>query len=329
MLVTTSYPASPGDPSGHFVEAEARALTRRGNEVTVLCPGKPGPQDPSGPRVVRLRDSGLFGWPGAIARLRERPSRLVGLGSFVMAAKHWLRQSRPVDAVVAHWLVPCGWPIALAAEAPLEVVAHGSDVRLLTRTPALARFVVRQLLSRAARFRFVSAELRDELCSVVGPELAAASRVEPAPLDLPAALSQDAARGELSIAPHARLVLIVSRLVRGKRLGTALSAVSLIPNAQVVVVGDGTLRAALEARFAGVRFVGRLPHDQALRWMAAANVLVTASRREGAPTVVREARAMGLAVVAAPAGDLAAWARDDVGLEVIRTPASPRGDELD
>ena len=61
-LVTTSFPADEGDPSGHFVRAEARELERAGHEVIVVTP-------PAG---------GAFGWPGVAARLAENPVRIVG-----------------------------------------------------------------------------------------------------------------------------------------------------------------------------------------------------------------------------------------------------------
>jgi teichuronic acid biosynthesis glycosyltransferase TuaC len=51
--------------------------------------------------------------------------------------------------------------------------------------------------------------------------------------------------------------------------------------------------------------------------MAAADVLVSASREEGAPTVVREARALGVPVVAVPCGDLATWAAADPGIALV------------
>ena len=54
-----------------------------------------------------------------------------------------------------------------------------------------------------------------------------------------------------------------------------------------------------------------------LRWIAAADVLVSASAHEGAPSVVREARALGVPVVAVSAGDLAQWAERDAGLLLV------------
>ena len=39
VVVTTSFPRSDEDPSGHFVRSSARALARAGHEVHVVAPG--------------------------------------------------------------------------------------------------------------------------------------------------------------------------------------------------------------------------------------------------------------------------------------------------
>ena len=317
VIVTTSYPTGPDDPAGHFVRAEAEALVRGGADVTVLCPGRPLAAADTAPQVVRLGDHDLFGWPGAIPRLREDPRRVLGLGSFIARARGWLKRAGPLDRVIAHWIVPCAWPIGVATRHPLEVVAHGSDVRLLLRAPTIARVVVVQLLRRGARFRFVSHRLRDELCQIVGEPLVVASRVELPSLELPRVPTRSAARDALAIPAEARVTVVVARLISGKRLATALNAATLVPGSRVVVLGDGSLRQALAARFDDVDFVGHQSRDRALTWLAAADVLITASRAEGAPTVVREARALGIPVVAAPAGDLADWSSADPELYVI------------
>jgi hypothetical protein len=71
-------------------------------------------------------------------------------------------------------------------------------------------------------------------------------------------------------------------------------------------------------RFPRARFVGHLERPLALAYLAAANVLVSASRQEGAPTTVREARALGTDVVSVAAGDLELWAHRDPGLHIVR-----------
>ncbi|HEX6765805.1 MAG TPA: glycosyltransferase, partial [Polyangiaceae bacterium] len=92
--------------------------------------------------------------------------------------------------------------------------------------------------------------------------------------------------------------------------------------ASVVVVGDGPERATLERDFPHARFVGLLGRERALLWLAAADALLVASRDEGAPSVVREARALGTPVVALEAGDLREWQRSDPGLFVVPTPSA-------
>ncbi len=302
-VITTSYPRRAGDGAGHFVEAEVEKLRALGHEIVVLCPRD---------------DEDAFGWPGALARLRERPLRTLGALRFVIRVGLELRSAAPFDRVIAHWLVPSAFPIALAERAPLEVVVHGSDVDLLEKLPPFAsRVVVSLLHARRASFRFVSRELCDRLTQLSGIDLADAARVEPCAIDVAAAPSRGRARRTLGLGDDRELALIVGRLVPGKRTERAIAAATLLPAALVVVVGDGPERADLELRFPGVRFVGHISRTLTLTWIAAADVLVSASRAEGAPTAIREARALGVPVVTPPAGDLALWAATDADLHLV------------
>ena len=319
-LVTTSFPAFAGDPSGHFVAAEARNLAASGHAVTVFAPAPAHSASPASHQVnvVPLPHAGLLGWPGAVSRARTRPWTALGAPLFVNAAARGLGRLGPFDRVIAHWIVPCGWPAALASRAPLEVVAHGSDVRLLAALPRSLRVsIVGSLLAKNARFRFVSAALRGLLAESTGFSELDSAAVEPAALDLTRAPTREAARRELGIAPNARVVAIVSRLLPAKRTAVALTAASLLPKTEVLVVGDGPELFTLRQRYPDARFLGRLPRPAALACIAAADVLLSASRNEGAPTVVREARALGVPVVAVAAGDLTEWARNDPSLLVI------------
>lgn len=320
-IVTTSYPSAPGDAAGHFVEAEARALADQGHDVHVFSPST---RVQSEPRIhhVQVRGAGLFGWPGALERLKQAPWRAPGALAFAASVQVALGRLAPWDAIIAHWIVPSAWPSALGY-GPLTVVAHGSDVRLLGALPrAVSRRILSQLIARGASFRCVSEALRRDLCELC-PEVAAAARVAPCALSLAAAPSRERARNTLGI--RERLVVFVGRIIPGKRLDVGLGAASLLPDVRVVVVGDGPAQANLQARYPTVRFVGRLSHDETLRWIAAADVLISTSLDEGAPTAVREAVALGVDVVACPSGDLAAWAKSEPLLWVTRSPASMQG----
>ncbi|MEJ7729713.1 MAG: glycosyltransferase [Polyangiaceae bacterium] len=335
-VLTTSYPSYPGDPAGHFVASAARALAQAGAEVHVVAPGgslyaAPHRAREAGPGLW-LHEAGggeLFGWPGAMARLRQAPWRLVGAVAFAHGVHRRLAEIGPVDRTVAHWMVPCGWPLALRATGELHVVAHGADVRLLCAMPAAARAgVVRALLARASHVSFASERSREALLAALPTTLAAAlgrgSTVELPALDVDVERARERGRtlrASLRLTPGARLGVVSARLVAGKRVEVAVDAALTQRRLHLVVLGDGPERAALERRAAAaagrVRFLGTVDRDEALGWTAAADVLIHPSRHEAAPCVVREARLLDVPVVACAAGDVERWAASDRGLRVV------------
>jgi teichuronic acid biosynthesis glycosyltransferase TuaC len=287
-IVTTSWPETDDDPAGHFVQASARDLERQGHRVEIVSP----------------RPGGAFGWPGTAARLRERPWRSVDAARWVLGAR--ARVARiDADVVVAHWAVPCAWPIGVAARGRLEAVSHGGDVRLLAALPAIARdAVVRAIAARAAVWTFVSDALMRELTASLGAAARAqverVARVSAPPLDLPDVRDAvERLRRELGAT---RTAVSVGRLVASKRVDRAIEHVARTRELDaLVVVGDGPERARLErlARARGVdaRFVGAVGRTTALAWIGAAAELLHASTAEGLSTVVREAEALGTRVV--------------------------------
>ncbi|HEX3772875.1 MAG TPA: glycosyltransferase [Polyangiaceae bacterium] len=321
-VITTSYPRAPGDASGHFVASEVRELVRAGHDVQVIAPGFGGFAEP-GARVHWLGDRGAFGWPGAVTRLRENPLRAFGVAEFVLRAERALRGERPCTRVHAHFLLPSAWPIATRgvgrdANCELDLIGHGSDVRLFCRLPKqLRKRIARAWLLRRARLRVTSSELQ-RLLGAANPELLSSIFVKPAALDLQGVPSRARARRELGLIDGAKIALIVARLIPEKRVQVALRALALQHETSAIVVGDGPELDALRREFPRVRFVGRVPRQQALAFIAAADVLVSASAHEGAPSVVREARALGVPVVAVAAGDLRQWAERDAGIWLAR-----------
>lgn len=323
VVVTTSYPEYEGDAQGHFVASEVRRLLASGSEVTVLAPGN-GRRPLGAERVVSLGGGDAFGFPGALARLRQSPLRALSATRFVREAWRWLRREQKPARLMAHFLLPCGVPIATRGAAtgtPIEIVVHGSDGRLFAALPAGQSWIGAELLRASARLRFVSSELERLVLGGLGDaqrqRLQPFCRVEPCALDVPARLTRQQARAELGISAEARLAVVVARLVPGKRVDVALEACSRLAGLDCVVVGDGPERARLSQRYPRVQFVGQVERPRALAYLAAANALVSASLHEGAPSVVREARALGTDVVCLAAGDLTHWAEHDAGIHVV------------
>jgi teichuronic acid biosynthesis glycosyltransferase TuaC len=323
-VVTTSYPERAGDAQGHFVAAEVRRLCELGS-VTVLAPGRER-RALGGERVVGLEGGDAFGFPGALERLRGQPLRWLQAGQFVASALGWLRRAPAPTRLIAHFLLPCGVPIATRglvanARTELEVVIHGSDARLFARLPLGQRWLGQELISANAQLRFVSTELHDLVLGRLPAEARAIlerrSRVEHCAIDVSSALSRDGARRLLEIPSAGRVAVVVARLVESKRVEVALEACERVVGLQSIVVGDGPERDGLMRRFPKARFVGQVERPLALAYVAAADVLVSASLHEGAPTVVREARALGTPVVCLAAGDLRRWAATDAGIHVV------------
>lgn len=324
VVITTSYPRHRGDAEGHFVGAEVRRLCQ-GHRVSVLAPGV-GRAAVWTETVVGLPGEEAFGFPGALNKLSREPWRALAAGRFVKSALDWLRHAPRPQRVVAHFLLPCGVPIATRGlrghRSELEVVVHGSDARLFAKLPLVRDRLAQQLVSSNATVRCVSSELLELLLGSLSPglrrELEPRTSVQPSPIDVDQAPARAEVRSALGLAAHAKIAVIVARLVPGKRVAVALEACRRVGGQlTTLVVGDGPERAALERAFPEVQFVGQLERPGALAYIAAADVLVSASLDEGAPSVVREARALGTPVVCLAAGDLLSWAETDPGLSVV------------
>lgn len=128
-------------------------------------------------------------------------------------------------------------------------------------------------------------------------------------------------------AVHAGDILLVGRIDAGKGFGEFLAQVRgwLPPHARVTLVGDGPLRAQLEARHAGpqVRFLGWQPYDEVIRLSARSHVLVVPSVcEEACSTTVLEALALGKPCLALARGgtpELAAYQYYDGQLQLAAT----------
>jgi glycosyltransferase involved in cell wall biosynthesis len=82
-----------------------------------------------------------------------------------------------------------------------------------------------------------------------------------------------------------------------------------VPEARLLIVGDGDRRPALEALVAergieGVEFVGRVAHQSMGAWYDRADILVNSSRIDNMPHCMIEAFAAGMPVVTTPSGGI-------------------------
>jgi glycosyltransferase involved in cell wall biosynthesis len=209
------------------------------------------------------------------------------------------RRFRP-EVVYAHFLVPAGLAAALASRAPLVVTAHGQDVANATRPGirAATRYVVR----RAARVVAVSRWLGERLTQAA-PGARGKTEVVDCGVDLERFAPRDAtaARAEVDWAPSGTGFLCLGGLSERKNVLRLARAFERRGEGELAFVGDGPLRDALEGR-AGIRVVGRVPHEAVPAWIAACDVLCQPSLVEPFGLATLEAMAAARSVVATRVG---------------------------
>jgi teichuronic acid biosynthesis glycosyltransferase TuaC len=221
-----------------------------------------------------------------------------------------LRERFAFDVVDAHYFYPDGVAAALLGRSlgkPVVITARGTDVNLIP-DHRLPRRWIRWAAGRAAGIVAVSEALRARLVELG----VAGARIEVlrngVDLDLFAPRDRQAARREAGLDADAAIVLSVGSLIPLKRHDLVIRALLELPEAVLVIVGEGPDGGRLQ-RLAGrlglstrVRFLGATPPERLAALYNAADVAVLASSREGFPNVLLEALACGTPVVATAVG---------------------------
>jgi glycosyltransferase involved in cell wall biosynthesis len=227
------------------------------------------------------------------------------------------------DLLDAHYFYPDGVAAVMLGRRlgnPVVITARGTDINLISDY-LLPRRWIRWAAARAAGIVAVSDALRARLIAL-GIE---ASRIEVlrngVDLELFAPRDRAAARKALGLDVDGTVVLSVGQLIPRKGHDLAMRAVARLPEATLVIVGEGPEADGLRrlARRLGsaerIRFLSAIPQERLATIYNAADVLVLASSREGLPNVLLEALACGTPVVAT-----AVWGTP----EIVAAPAAGR-----
>ncbi len=183
-------------------------------------------------------------------------------------------------------------------------------------SPAVNRFVraAERLLARTTdRIVTISPSQRDEIVGRFGVGRPGATVVVPLGLDLQGLVDGAGARSlraELGIDEHSVVFGFLGRLVPIKDVPTLVLAFSrlleTIPDAWLLIAGDGPVRPGLEALIAArvpggrVRLLGW--REDLVDLYATLDVCVLSSRNEGTPVAIIEAMAAGRPVIATRVG---------------------------
>lgn len=301
VLVCHSYPPVLG---GSELEAQrvCAALIQRGYRIRVVCAGgdpMPPLRDWIDPKGVPVR---IYAgrWKGAwkdivfalrVAGMLVRERREYQLVYFLMQGLH----------------LAAGLPVARILRKPILMKVGGSGVITLLTGSLAGRLELRWLRRWAYRVMILNDGMRAEaLREGFDP---ARLHWMPNPVDTgefsPCSdASRQTLRDRFGIPKSACVILFCGRLAPEKALPSLLEAfaqvVTRIPEAMLLLVGDGPLRAALANRAAELRiservvFAGRVDSDDVRLWMQIADVFTLVSINEGFPLALIEAMSVGL-----------------------------------
>lgn len=251
------------------------------------------------------------------------PSRLKALAAVVYiwgALRVLIAQRQRYGVLHCHQMVApmtIGLLARLLLRKPVVINPHGrgaiGDIGVLTlRRPVTGRLRLAAARRWGGAFVSIARDVHDELRGVGIAE----DKIWDIPNGVnlnhfsPLAAEQRAARRKELALPEGRLVVFSGRLTHAKALDVLLNAwptvVQAVPDAQLVLVGAGTLQSTLEAQATerGVRdqvhFAGG--QSDVAPYLQAADSFVLSSRSEALPVALLEAMSCGLPCVATAVG---------------------------
>jgi glycosyltransferase involved in cell wall biosynthesis len=274
------------------VLTEARGVARRGHAVAIAAPP----------------EARIFGAaPEYGVEIIELPIARKSVSGALALKK--LLAARPFDIVNTHSSTD-SWLVALAG-----ALARRSPAIVRTRhisSPVPRNFASRWLYARADRIVTTGEKLRLQVIEETGVDPGRTISI-PTGIDLERFRPADraAARSQVGLAGAAPVVGIVATLRSWKGHLHLLEAVASLarPEVRLVVVGDGPMRAVLEARAAELGIAGRVTFAGNQRdvapWMNAFDLFCLPSyANEGVPQALAQAMACALPIVTTPVGSI-------------------------
>jgi glycosyltransferase involved in cell wall biosynthesis len=296
VFLTGIWPPDVGGPATHGPDF-ATFLRDRGHEVRVVTMGDHEPTERPVPveSIARGRPF-VIRYPQVAAagfRLARRADVVYATATYAAAASASLAAHRPlVVKLVSDPAYERARRYGLFS-GPLEAFQADNSKRVLP----LKRLRTASL--RRARRIVVPSRYLAEIAAEWGLDR---SRIEVLTNPAPPPVEVD----PMPLAPGT--FVFVGRLTEQKALPIALAAIAEVEGAQLILVGDGPERVSLERR-AGelglgdrVRFLGSLPREEALRYLAGARAAVLSSAWENLPHAAVEALAVGTPVVSTNVG---------------------------
>lgn len=342
VMIASTYPRYAMDGAARFNHSIAEALVEWGQEVHAVVPYSPliKPFATSVKihvfRYIWPPKLSIMGYAQAMHsdRKLKRATLLLAPFFFLMGTlKLWqIVRSYDVDVIHAHWVVPSGFIAAVVSKLtgkPLFISLHGSDVFFASRNSFLGK-VASWTFKQGSGITACSPELIKGALALN----AAAEKIHLLPwgadlkvFNQPNNDTIECLRSKFGLSPETRIVMGLGRLVGKKGFVNLIEALarlkSPIPDACLMIVGDGPEMAVLRARAEAlgladkVILVGNIDWTEVPDYLALSDIVVVPSIHDngnvdGLPTVVLEAMAAGKPIVASNIGGIPLVVKDGI-----------------
>lgn len=302
LLICHSYPPVLG---GSELEAQrvCVALIQRGYRVTVVCAGgapMPPLRDWVDPEGVPVRIYASR-WKGAM--------KDVIFAVRVAGMLLWERRNYQLVYFLMQGLhLAAGLPVARALGKPILMKVAGSGIIPLMTKSRAGRLELRWLRKWASRLMLLNEGMHQEAIQEGFPADQLYWMPNPVDTDQFSPCTAEhrlTLRARFDVSPETLVIVYCGRLAPEKALPSLLEAFARVlrhvPEAMLVLVGDGPLRTSLaeQARQLSIPpericFGGRVKPTEVCSWLQIADVFTLVSLNEGFPCALVEAMSVGL-----------------------------------
>ena len=339
LVLTTSFPTDKKSMSGIFVFDECKRLVEQGIEVTVLAPHYPGSKRSElmgGINVRRFRYMLPSGWQrlcygaGMEPNMRENSFVLFLLIPFFLSFfLYTIWFSRKADILHCHWS-PAGLVGAIVGKCIMRKATIYMEHHGIATTSRVHRLVLSWILQNADFVLANSSFTLDRILEVAKPRRRA---VLPPGINMSCFSAQERTDDfykTVGFKCDVPLLLSVGRFIDFKGFGYLIEAIEILvykmerPNIQLLIVGDGPLRASLDTMVCekdierNIRMVGIVPPENMPTHYSHADIVVAPSiiddhgNTEGLGLTLIEANACGVPCVASRVGGITDVIEDGV-----------------
>lgn len=326
-IFTHTFPRFPADTAAPFMGSLAEATAKLGHEVFVLTPYDKKIKNVKRPyelvsyRYIFPDSLSILGYSRTLKGDRGMSPLAYFLSPFLyffafIALFNLVRREK-IDIVSSHWIIPNGFLAALVKKitgVPFTTTIPGSDVYLAGKNALFSWMAV--FAARGANWVISDSQHYLEQLYELGfrPKRETVIRYGVNTKKFKPTSKNKVILKNLKLRQHTPTVVAVGRLVAKKGFVYLIEAMQevlqKVPQAKLVLVGDGDERKRLEKRTReleisdSVVFAGTIPYDQLSKYYNLADVFVMPSIRDesgnidASPVAMMEAMSCGTPVVA-------------------------------